>query len=147
MKPAKQKAKKTAESSSESEEDEDAKLAERMHKKSKKSQSAQDAKKDSDDGSEDSDDEGDPSNLVHESLLKGEKTKGQSRHGKAKFAPSEETPEQRDARTIFVGNVAIEVTKSRVSVMLSVYALHKLKLSTAYTKAAQAAYTLVRPLC
>ncbi|KAJ8501954.1 hypothetical protein ONZ51_g267 [Trametes cubensis] len=113
VKPAKQKAKKTAESSSESEEDEDAKLAERMHKKSKKSQSAQDAKKDSDDGSEDSDDEGDPSNLVHESLLKGEKTKGQSRHGKAKFAPSEETPEQRDARTIFVGNVAIEVTKSR----------------------------------
>ncbi len=61
-----------------------------------------------------SDDEGDPSELVHESLQSGTHPKGQSRHGKSKFIPSEETPEQRDARTIFVGNVAVEVTKSRV---------------------------------
>ncbi|PIL22632.1 hypothetical protein GSI_15323 [Ganoderma sinense ZZ0214-1] len=65
--------------------------------------------------SSESDDEGDPSKLVHESLHKGVQPKGQSRHGKPKFIPSEETPEQRDARTIFVGNVAVEVTKSRPS--------------------------------
>ena len=65
-------------------------------------------------GSSDSDDEGDPSKLVHESLLKGAEKKAQSRNGKAKYVPSEETPAQRDARTVFVGNVAIEVVKSRV---------------------------------
>ncbi|TBU53671.1 hypothetical protein BD310DRAFT_859888 [Dichomitus squalens] len=67
-----------------------------------------------DEASSDSGDEGHPSKLVHESLQKGGiQTNGQSRHGKQKYIPSVETPEQRDARTIFVGNVAVEVTKSR----------------------------------
>ncbi|OSC97233.1 hypothetical protein PYCCODRAFT_1419900 [Trametes coccinea BRFM310] len=111
---AAQKAKKQKkdESSSESEEDEDAKLAERMQNKGKGKATAE---KDDDAESEssNSDDEVDPPKLVHESLQKGGPPKGQSRHGKAKFVPSEETPEQRDARTIFVGNVAVDVTKSR----------------------------------
>ena len=84
--------------------------------------SGADDKSDSDeeeDATSDSDGEGDPSKLVHESLQKGAQTKGQSRHGKQKFVPSKETPEQRDARTVFVGNVAVEVTKSRVRVHLS----------------------------
>ncbi|TFK93092.1 hypothetical protein K466DRAFT_572710 [Polyporus arcularius HHB13444] len=62
----------------------------------------------------DSGEEGDPSKLVHESLLKG-KAKTQPRQGKAKYVPSEETSAQRDARTVFVGNVAVEVAKSRPS--------------------------------
>ncbi|KAI0632212.1 hypothetical protein C8Q77DRAFT_1210519 [Trametes polyzona] len=105
------KSKKAAESGSESEEDEDAKLAERIQKKSASSKPAQ--KEESEGSESDSDDEGDPSKLVHESLLKGAQPKGQSRHGKAKYVPSEETAEQRDARTVFVGNVAVEVTKSK----------------------------------
>lgn len=60
----------------------------------------------------DSDEEGDPSKLVHESVAAGGKTKSAS--GKVKFVPSEETAEQRDARTVFVGNVPVEVVKSRV---------------------------------
>ena len=72
------------------------------------------AEEDVEEASSESDDEGDPSKLVHESLQKGAPPKGQSRHGKSKFIPSEETPEQRDARTVFVGNVAVEVAKSRV---------------------------------
>ncbi|OJT09892.1 Nucleolar protein 12 [Trametes pubescens] len=105
-------------SSSESEVDEDAKLQEQMHKKKSKKrvspepthaaeEEAESSKSDS------SDEEGDPSKLVHESLLKGSQAKSQSRHGKAKYVPAEESPEQRDARTIFVGNVAVDVTKSK----------------------------------
>ncbi|KAI0647963.1 hypothetical protein C8Q79DRAFT_906572 [Trametes meyenii] len=102
--------KKSAESSSESGEDVDAKLAESSQKKGKSMRlTPEDASEDS----SDSDDEGDPATLVHESLLKDGPPKGQSRNGKAKHVPSEETPEQRDARTIFVGNVAVEITKSR----------------------------------
>ncbi|KAI1790154.1 hypothetical protein LXA43DRAFT_1017651 [Ganoderma leucocontextum] len=63
--------------------------------------------------SNESDDEGDPSKLVHEALQNGAQPKGQSRHGKPKFIPADETQDQRSARTIFVGNVAVEVTKSR----------------------------------
>ncbi|KAI0769984.1 hypothetical protein C8Q74DRAFT_1272578 [Fomes fomentarius] len=67
------------------------------------------------DAEDDEDDEGDPSRLVHESLLKGGEKgkKGQSKDRKTKHPPSDESPTQRDARTVFVGNVAIEVTKSR----------------------------------
>lgn len=70
-----------------------------------------------DSGSEeasDSDDEGDPSNLVHESLTKGAKSRQRERHNKSKYIPPDETPERRNARTIFVGNVPVEVAKSRV---------------------------------
>ncbi|KAI0372262.1 hypothetical protein BV20DRAFT_964390 [Pilatotrama ljubarskyi] len=108
------KAKKPVESSSESEEDEDAKLQERMQKKGKSAKKADAEEAESSSSSDsDSDDEGDPSKLVHESLLKGGQSKGQSRNGKTKYVPEEESPEQRDARTVFVGNVAVEVTKSR----------------------------------
>lgn len=51
---------------------------------------------------------------MHESLLKGKKSKGGSSSAKQKFVPSEETPERRNGRTIFVGNVPVEVVKSRV---------------------------------
>ena len=99
----------------------------------------------------DSDGEGDPSKLVHESLQKGAQTKGQSRHGKQKFVPSEETPEQRDARTVFVGNVAVEVTKSRVRVHLSCFTfarmLTTIPVNTARTETVQASHPLLRPLC
>ncbi|KAI0771411.1 hypothetical protein BC629DRAFT_1442025 [Irpex lacteus] len=57
-----------------------------------------------------SDEEGDPSKLIHESLLKDNKSKGGA---KKKYVPAEETPEQRDARTIFIGNVPTEVVTSR----------------------------------
>ncbi|KAH9851826.1 hypothetical protein C2E23DRAFT_732469 [Lenzites betulinus] len=74
---------------------------------------AEPAQEEDESGSKESDDEGDPSTLVHESLLKDGTTKGQSRNGKAKYVPSEETADDRDARTLFVGNVAVEITKSR----------------------------------
>ena len=60
----------------------------------------------------DVDDEGDPSQLVHESLAPGGKHK-HSGH-KTKYVPEGETSEQRDARTVFVGNVPLEVMKSKV---------------------------------
>lgn len=47
---------------------------------------------------------------VHESLTK--KSKKSSR--KHKFVPEAETAEQRDARTIFVGNLPAEIVKNRV---------------------------------
>ena len=72
----------------------------------------------------DSDDEGDPTQMVHESLLKGDASATTSRHGKTKHVPTEETAEQRDARTVFVGNVAVEVTKSRVRLLI----FHSLRL-------------------
>ncbi|KAI8986067.1 hypothetical protein BD414DRAFT_487523 [Trametes punicea] len=103
---------KRADSVSESEEDEDAKFARRTRKKGKSENVTHD-EEDAESSPSDSDNEFDPSKLVHESLLKGGQSKGQSRHGKAKYVPPEETPEQRDARTIFVGNVAVAVTKSR----------------------------------
>ena len=42
---------------------------------------------------------------------------------RTKFAPEEETPEMRDARTLFVGNVPVEVMgkKVRLPVLLSIY--------------------------
>ncbi|KAL4251237.1 hypothetical protein ABKN59_006313 [Abortiporus biennis] len=67
----------------------------------------------SEDADADSDDEGDPSTLVHESLKTGKsKSKGKSK-ASAKYVPEDETPEQRNSRTIFVGNVSLEVAKSR----------------------------------
>ena len=60
----------------------------------------------------DTDDEGDPSKLVHESVAVAGKAKSSS--GKIKFIPPEETREQRDSRTVFVGNVPVEVVTSRV---------------------------------
>ncbi|KZT11964.1 uncharacterized protein LAESUDRAFT_719910 [Laetiporus sulphureus 93-53] len=62
----------------------------------------------------DSDDEGHSSELVHESLAKGSRTRSlNGRRAKTKYVPLEETSEQRNARTIFVGNVPVDVVKSR----------------------------------
>ncbi|KAI0696017.1 hypothetical protein BC835DRAFT_917013 [Cytidiella melzeri] len=60
--------------------------------------------------SDSDDEEGDPSKLVHESLLQGSRSRSSP---KKKYVPAEETPEQRVARTIFVGNVPVEVVTSR----------------------------------
>lgn len=52
--------------------------------------------------------------LVHESLKKSGKKA--SRSGpKVKFVPADETPELRDQRTIFVGNLSVDVASKRVS--------------------------------
>ncbi len=59
-----------------------------------------------------SDEEGDPTKLVHESLNNGSKTRSST--SKAKYVPADESPERRDARTIFVGNVLVDVVKNRV---------------------------------
>ena len=55
----------------------------------------------------------DPSKLVHESVSKGVSKHPGSR--KEKYAPPSESSEQRDARTIFIGNIPVEAMKSRVS--------------------------------
>lgn len=62
------------------------------------------------------DEEEDASRLVHESLSgpKSRKDRRGKRTKKEKFVPQEETIEQRNDRTIFVGNVAVEVAKSKV---------------------------------
>ncbi|KZT73879.1 hypothetical protein DAEQUDRAFT_761831 [Daedalea quercina L-15889] len=60
-----------------------------------------------------SEDEGDPSTLVHESLLKDSQRHNGDGRSKRKYAPEDESSERRNARTIFVGNVPIEVAQSR----------------------------------
>ncbi|KAK0457413.1 uncharacterized protein EV420DRAFT_1629835 [Desarmillaria tabescens] len=52
----------------------------------------------------------DPSKLVHESVAQSATFTGRSSQ-KRKFVPSDETQEQRDLRTIFVGNLSIEVAQ------------------------------------
>lgn len=55
--------------------------------------------------------EEDLSELVHESV----KSRGKKSSGlKQKFIPSTETPEQRDRRTIFVGNLPIGIAQKKV---------------------------------
>ena len=66
---------------------------------------------DSDDS--DSDEEVDPSKLVHETVANNGKHKN-ARSRKAKYVPEGETREQRDSRTVFVGNVPIEAVKTKV---------------------------------
>lgn len=52
---------------------------------------------------------------VHESLNKSNKRA--SRSGpKSKFVPADETPERRDQRTIFVGNLPVDVAQKRVRI-------------------------------
>ena len=61
-----------------------------------------------------SDGDNDPSHLVHESIPKTpRKIKAVS-----KFVPPDETDEQRDARTIFVGNLPAEVAQKQVRLLL-----------------------------
>lgn len=73
----------------------------------------EEAADDNDDNPTDSDEGGDPSRLIHESLSTSSKNKNQDR-AKTKYAPPDETSERRSARTVFVGNVPVEVAKSRV---------------------------------
>lgn len=68
---------------------------------------------------EDSNEEGDPSQLVHETIAKPSSRKGKNNGStiKTRYAPHDETSEQRDARTIFVGNLSIGVVQKRVSLV------------------------------
>lgn len=60
-----------------------------------------------------SDSEEDASQLVHETMVKNAKRdKTRSRHVHH-YVPPDETKEQRDARTLFLGNVPMEVAKSK----------------------------------
>lgn len=65
---------------------------------------------------ESSDEEIDPSQLIHESVAK-HAGKG-SRNRKSKYIPENETANQRDRRTVFVGNLSVEVAQKRVRVMI-----------------------------
>ncbi|KAG7445534.1 uncharacterized protein BT62DRAFT_932633 [Guyanagaster necrorhizus] len=62
------------------------------------------------DGESESDE--DPSKLVHESVAQSGPSAGHSSQ-KRKFVPSDETQMQRDLRTIFVGNLSIEVAQKK----------------------------------
>jgi nucleolar protein 12 len=64
----------------------------------------------------DSEEESGPSTLIHESLLSGgAKSDKRTSARKVKFAPPDESEEQRNLRTIFVGNLSSEVAQKRVS--------------------------------
>ena len=53
---------------------------------------------------------------VHETHVASSRTKTRSKSDhRVKYVPPDETPAQRDARTIFVGNVPIVVVKSKVA--------------------------------
>ncbi|TCD70865.1 hypothetical protein EIP91_001173 [Steccherinum ochraceum] len=107
----KKKEKKTQKPQQAVEDEEELSDAEISHPPSpKKAPKPRDVDKDADEAEGSSDEEGDPSKLVHESLVNGGKGKEKARK---KFVPEEETSQQRDARTIFVGNVAVEVAKNR----------------------------------
>lgn len=65
---------------------------------------------------EDADDSNsDPSRLVHESLTDKSKSKS-TRGSKQKYVPPDETAVQRDQRTIFIGNLSLEVAQKRVRI-------------------------------
>ncbi|KAG1732401.1 uncharacterized protein EDB91DRAFT_672649 [Suillus paluster] len=62
----------------------------------------------------DSEGESGPSTLVHESLLSsGAKSNQRTPARKEKYAPPDESEEQRNLRTIFVGNLSSEVAQKR----------------------------------
>lgn len=70
-----------------------------------------------------SDNEEDASQLVHETMVKNvQRDKTRSRHLRHPVPP-DETKELRDARTIFLGNVPIEVAKSKVCLLSFSHAL------------------------
>ncbi|EPQ50956.1 hypothetical protein GLOTRDRAFT_49630 [Gloeophyllum trabeum ATCC 11539] len=65
-------------------------------------------------GDSDTDSHDHASRLVHESLKGGGEGRRWSTRGqKHKYVPEDETPDAKDARTIFVGNVTADVVKSR----------------------------------
>ncbi|KAG2094536.1 hypothetical protein BD769DRAFT_1678613 [Suillus cothurnatus] len=62
----------------------------------------------------DSEEESGPSTLIHESLLSGcVKSNQRASARKVKFAPPDESEEQRNLRTIFVGNLSSEIAQKR----------------------------------
>ncbi|KAF9077008.1 hypothetical protein BDP27DRAFT_1254983 [Rhodocollybia butyracea] len=77
------------------------------------------------DASSDDDDEEDKSPPVHESLTKKQRTKKVPKP-KTKYAPADETVERRNARTIFVGNLSVEVSQKKS--LLKAFQRHILSL-------------------
>jgi nucleolar protein 12 len=64
-------------------------------------------------GNEDESDDSEFSPLVHESIAPQKRDRSSKK--KTKYIPEGETKEDRDARTIFIGNISVEVAKSKVS--------------------------------
>lgn len=92
--------------------DSDESMAEQEGSSSSENEEDQRASSDSE---EDEDDSFDPSKIVHESLLKP-REKSHKASSKKKYVPPGETPDQRDLRTIFVGNLSVEIVKKRVRI-------------------------------
>jgi nucleolar protein 12 len=65
---------------------------------------------------DDDDDGANPSLPTHESLLPAKSKR--IRSSKPKYAPSDETAYQRDLRTIFIGNLPLEVAQKKVCLLL-----------------------------
>jgi nucleolar protein 12 len=57
--------------------------------------------------------------LTHETLHAGPSKSKRARHRGQKYIPPDESTQDRDRRTVFVGNLPIEVAKSKVSLGLS----------------------------
>ena len=73
---------------------------------------------DNEDLSASDDDDADTDTIPkHESLTKGSKSRDRGKKEKV-LAPPDETPEQKDRRTIFIGNVPLEVASKRVCLSL-----------------------------
>jgi len=70
------------------------------------------AEKEDTDEEEDSEGEGESTQIVHESIQPKPKPAKRQR-----FVPADETPEQRDRRTIFIGNLPSEVAHKRVCIL------------------------------
>ena len=106
------KAKTTGQGNEQSEQDEDDDLLEDSYFPEKLASNRKDPELNN---SLDSDPEEDHSKLVHESLSSSTaKSRGRSSRAKPKYSPVEETPEQRDSRTIFIGNLPLEVARKKV---------------------------------
>ena len=66
-------------------------------------------------GISDPEEESGPSTIIHESLLNaGKKSNQHTSARKEKYTPPDESEEQRNLRTIFVGNLSSEVAQKRV---------------------------------
>jgi hypothetical protein len=86
----------------------------------------------------DEDSDGDPSQIVHESLLRGsQKSKS------TKYRPEGETDEQRNARTLFVGNVPAAAVKEKVRLLSTPSPIfHSFYFSLVGRKIPQTTYSL-----
>ena len=66
------------------------------------------------DAGESSDDEHTTAPPVHETITKNGKKSSVATRSRSAYVPSGETKEQREARTVFIGNIPMEVAKSKV---------------------------------